>query len=60
MKWNHDEKLTETQRTLKWGLHCEVDMETNEDIKAVLLSILKDLEAEDEARKEALAELAGV
>lgn len=47
MKWKEDKNLTEAQQTLKWGLHCEIEMETDEDIKAVLLSLLKDLETKE-------------
>jgi len=47
MKWKEDKTLTEDQQTLKWGLYCESELETNEDIKAVLLSLLKDLETEE-------------
>lgn len=46
MNWKEDKNLTEAQRTLKWSIYCETDMEPDEDIKAVLLSILKDLGAE--------------
>jgi len=46
MKDIKDNSLTEKQQEIKFYLYCEVEYEDNEDIKAVLKSILKDLEAE--------------
>ena len=41
--YTEDSSLTEKQKELKWSLYCEVDLEDDEDIKAVLESLLKDL-----------------
>lgn len=44
MMFEEDSSLTEKQKELKWSLYCEVDLENDKDIKAVLKSMLKDLE----------------
>ena len=46
MKMIDDLSLTEYQRKLKLYLNLEFDLEDADDIKAVLKSMLKDLEAE--------------
>ena len=46
MKYNYeeDEHLTDAQKTLKWSLYCESEHESDENIRIVLRSLLKDLE----------------
>ena len=39
---NEDDTLTKRQKTLKWSLYCECDMEDTEDVVAVLKSLLAD------------------
>jgi hypothetical protein len=43
MKWIDDKTLTESQQKLKWYLYCEVEMEQDIDIEAVLESLLRDV-----------------
>ena len=47
MKMVDDLSLTEYQRKLKLYLNLEVDLEDDSDIKAVLKSMLKDLETKE-------------
>ena len=44
MEYIEDSSLTPQQQELKWYIYCEANFETDENIKAVLQSLLKDLE----------------
>ena len=43
MKYKEDEKLTDSQKDMKWSLYCECELEDNQDIKKVLMSLLEDI-----------------
>lgn len=45
MRYYSDCTLTDIQRALKWSIYCEIELEDDNDIKAVLKSLLADLDS---------------
>ena len=52
MDFKEDSSLSEQQKRLKWSLYCEIEFEKDEDIKAVLMSLLEDQRSEGERKEE--------
>ena len=55
MDYEDDFKLTKNQQDLKWAFYCESELEKNEDIEAVLRSLLADISKQKPEEKETKA-----